>query len=105
MNRRLAAILFYDVVGFSRAIEKSESATVEALNETYDKIIKPLAQHHNGRTIKSMGDGGLMEFSSAVDAVLFSISMQSAVLMLSYELRLSRYLLPIVMLESSLLVF
>lgn len=79
MNRRLAAILFYDVVGFSRAIEKSESATIEVLKENYKKIIKPLARHHNGRAIKAMGDGGLLEFSSAVDAVLFSISMQYAV--------------------------
>lgn len=79
MIRRLAAILFYDAVGFSRAMGKDEASTLDALKENYDKIIVPLAQSHDGRMIKSMGDGGFMEFSSAVDAVKFSLSMQHAV--------------------------
>ncbi len=79
MNRRLAAILFYDVVGFSRAMGKDEAATLDSLKDTYNTIVKPLSQSHDGRMIKAMGDGGFMEFSSAVDAVRFALSMQHAV--------------------------
>ncbi|CUJ82599.1 tetratricopeptide repeat protein [Ruegeria denitrificans] len=79
MTRRLAAILFYDVVGFSRAMGKNEASTLDALKKNHDKIIAPFARSRGGRMIKAMGDGGFMEFSSAVDAVRFSVSMQYAV--------------------------
>ncbi|MVO15803.1 adenylate/guanylate cyclase domain-containing protein [Parasedimentitalea huanghaiensis] len=79
MNRRLAAILFYDVVGYSRAMGQDETATLTALKQTYSQIIQPLADYHQGRMIKVMGDGGFMEFTSAVDAVHFAICMQHAI--------------------------
>lgn len=79
MNRRLAAILFYDMAGFSRAMGEDETATIDALKTTCDDIILPLAQRFGGRLVKDMGDGGFLEFTSAVDAVRFAIAMQHAV--------------------------
>ncbi|NIZ59511.1 guanylyl cyclase [Sedimentitalea sp. CY04] len=79
MNRRLAAILFYDIVGYSRAMGQDETATISALKQTFSQVIQPLAKSHNGRMIKVMGDGGFMEFSSAVEAVHFAICMQHAI--------------------------
>jgi len=79
VNRHLAAILFYDVVGYSRAMGQDEAATLAALKQTFATIIKPLSKRHQGRMIKVMGDGGFMEFSSAVDAVRFAICMQQAI--------------------------
>ena len=79
MNRRLAAILFYDVVGFSRAMGRAEDSTFEAVKANRREVIEPQAENHGGRTIQVLGDGGFMEFASAVDAVRFAIAVQSAV--------------------------
>jgi adenylate cyclase len=92
VNRRLAAILFYDVVGFSRAMEEAETATIKTLKDNYNFIIEPLVQRHQGRMIKVMGDGGFMEFASAVDAVHFSVSMQSALVLANQNLPAHRQL-------------
>jgi len=79
VNRHLAAILFYDVVGYSRAIGLDETATLDTLKANYTTVIQPLAQRHNGRIVKEMGDGGFIEFASSVDAVRFAIGMQLAI--------------------------
>lgn len=78
MERRLAAILSYDVVGYSRAMGVDERGTFERLKAHRRKIIDPRAAQHGGRTIKLIGDGALMEFASVVDAVAFAVSMQFA---------------------------
>ena len=76
MERRLAAILAYDVVAYSRAMEVNEVATLENIKKHRVEIIEPLASNFSGRVIKHSGDGGLMEFASVVEAVSFAVAMQ-----------------------------
>jgi class 3 adenylate cyclase/TolB-like protein/Tfp pilus assembly protein PilF len=78
MERRLAAILSIDVVGYSRLMERDEAATLAALKAHRDELIDPRAALHGGTTIKLMGDGALMEFTSAVDAMRFAVAVQLA---------------------------
>jgi adenylate cyclase len=76
MSRRLAAILSMDVVGYSRLMERDEDATLAALNALRVELINPLITFCGGKIIKLMGDGSLLEFASAVDAVRFAITVQ-----------------------------
>jgi adenylate cyclase len=78
MERRLAAILAADVVGYSRLMGKDEAGTVTALRRHRETLIEPTAARHHGRIIKLMGDGVLMEFASVVDAVTFALEVQLA---------------------------
>ena len=77
MQRRLAAILAADVVGFSRLSEEDEEGTLERLESVRTRIFNPAIANHGGRVIKLMGDGSLIEFSSAVDAVRCAIAIQN----------------------------
>jgi adenylate cyclase len=86
MERRLTAILFYDVVGYSISMGRDEASTIDALKASRSMIIAPIAKQHCGRTIQVLGDGGFMEFASAVDAVRFAIAMQNAVAKRNSEL-------------------
>ncbi|NRG16579.1 tetratricopeptide repeat protein [Rhizobiales bacterium] len=79
MERRLAAILSYDIVGYSRAMGADEHGTLERLKAHRRDVIEPKAAQHGGRIIKLMGDGALMEFSSVVDAVGFAVQVQTTV--------------------------
>jgi TolB-like protein len=76
VQRRLAAILAADVAGYSRLMEQDEAGTLAALKARRREIVSPLVAHHRGRIIKVMGDGVLIEFASAVDAVSCGIDMQ-----------------------------
>ena len=69
VERRLAAILAADVVGYSRLMEADERATLARLKAHRSELIDPLLSEHRGRLVKLMGDGALCEFASAVDAV------------------------------------
>ena len=73
MERRLAAILAADVVGYSRLMGDDEAGTLTALNAHREELIEPKAAQYHGRTVKLMGDGALMEFGSVVDAVSFAV--------------------------------
>ena len=75
-ERRLAAILAADVVGYSGLVEQDEAGTLARLRERRDAIILPLVDHHRGRLFKQMGDGFLVEFASAVDAVRCAMALQ-----------------------------
>ncbi len=79
MERRLSAILASDVVGYSRLMGADEAGTLATLNALRADLIDPKAAHHHGRTIKLMGDGALMEFPSAVEAVTFAVEVQREV--------------------------
>src|SRR5581483_6220054 len=68
-RRRLAAILAADVVGYSRMIQADEAGTLAALKARRTEILQPLVSKRRGRVVKLMGDGVLVEFASAVDAV------------------------------------
>jgi TolB-like protein len=76
MERRLAAILAADVVGFSRLMEDDESGTFQRLQSQRAEIIEPTLVKHHGRVVKVMGDGFLVEFSSVVEAVQCAVELQ-----------------------------
>jgi class 3 adenylate cyclase len=76
VDRRLAAILAADVVGYSRLIEHDEAGTLERLKQHRKGFIEPLIAEHQGRIVKLMGDGVLCEFGSVVDAVACAIAIQ-----------------------------
>ena len=76
MERRLAAILAADVVGYSRLMGVDEAGTLAALRSHRRELIEPKSRQYHGRTVKLMGDGVLMEFGSVVDAVTFAVEVQ-----------------------------
>src|SRR5215467_6225932 len=78
VHRRLAAILAADVVGYSRLMERDEVGTLAALKSRRSEILQPLVSKHHGRIVKLMGDGVLIEFGSAVDAVVCAMELQEA---------------------------
>jgi adenylate cyclase len=75
-NRRLAVILMADVVEYSRLMEADEAGTLAALKERRTAILEPTVRAHGGRVVKLMGDGVLIEFASAVNAVTGAIELQ-----------------------------
>src|SRR5262245_51071142 len=75
-ERRLAAILAADVVGYSRLMEQDETATLAALTQRRKGILAPLVSEHHGRIVKVMGDGVIVEFASAVNAVACAVELQ-----------------------------
>src|ERR1051325_1541947 len=77
-QRRLAAILAADVVGYSRLMERDEVGTLAALKSRRAEILQPAVSKHQGRIIKLMGDGALVEFGSAVNAVACAVELQQA---------------------------
>jgi len=79
MERRLAAILATDVVGYSRLMEADEAGTLARLKSLRDGLLHPTIAEHHGRIVKLMGDGTLVEFASAVDAVRCAIMLQQVV--------------------------
>jgi len=78
MERRLAAILVSDVVGYSRLIRADEEGTIAALKALRADLIDPKIAEHHGRIVKLMGDGMLAEFPSVVDAVRAAVETQRA---------------------------
>ena len=79
LQRRLAAILSADVVGYSRLMGIDEAGTLARLKAMRRDLFDPLIAAHSGRTFKLMGDGALVEFASAVDAVTCAIEVQKQV--------------------------
>jgi len=77
-QRRLAAILAADVVGYSRLMERDEAGTLAALKARRTDILRPLLAKYLGRIVKLMGDGVLVEFASAVNAVQCAVELQEA---------------------------
>jgi TolB-like protein/class 3 adenylate cyclase len=78
MDRRLAAILVADVVGYSHLMEVDEAGTLRALKSRRTEILQPLVTKYSGRIVKLMGDGVLVEFASAVNGVQFAVALQEA---------------------------
>jgi TolB-like protein/class 3 adenylate cyclase/Tfp pilus assembly protein PilF len=76
IERRLAAIMAADVVGYSRLVEQDEEGTLLAFRDIRGSVISPLLTEHRGRIVKLMGDGVLAEFGSVVDAVACAIAIQ-----------------------------
>ena len=78
-NRRLAAILAADVVGYSRMMGADEGGTLTALKRHRETVFNPAVAEHRGRVVKLIGDGTLVEFGSVVDAVKCALAIQRAV--------------------------
>ena len=78
VERRLAAILAADVAGYSRLMGTDEVGTLAALKAHRREIVDPAIAAHRGRIVKTTGDGMLVEFASAVDAVAEIVNGQSA---------------------------
>ena len=68
VERRLAAVLAADVVGYSRMMAADEEGTLARLNSCRRELWEPTIAEHRGRVVKRTGDGMLVEFGSAVDA-------------------------------------
>ena len=86
VQRRLAAILAADVVGYSRLMAENETVTLNALKEMRAELIDPTIAEHRGRIVKLMGDGTLVEFASVVDAVECAVTIQRRIFEQSAEL-------------------
>src|SRR5262244_883579 len=78
-QRKLAAILAADVVSYSRLMGRDESGTLARLREHRKLRLEPAIARYGGRLVKLMGDGTLVEFASAVDALSAAIEIQQAV--------------------------
>ena len=77
-QRRLAAIVAADVVGYSRLMGADEAGTLAALRNHRAELIDPMIAEHGGRIVKTMGDGLLLEFPSVVDATQCVLEVQQA---------------------------
>ncbi|MEE8144318.1 MAG: adenylate/guanylate cyclase domain-containing protein, partial [Kiloniellales bacterium] len=86
MERRLAAILAADVVGYSRLIRADEEGTLASLNAIRKELVDPRIAEHQGRIVKLMGDGMLAEFGSAIGAVQMAAEAQQAIAQRNSEL-------------------
>jgi adenylate cyclase len=76
VERRLAAILAVDVVGYSSLMERDEDRTLARLKALRREFVEPSIAEHRGRVVKLMGDGALCEFGSVVDAVACAVLIQ-----------------------------
>ena len=76
VDRRLAAILAGDVAGYSRLMGADEEDTLSRLNAHRREFLEPKVAEHRGRIVKRTGDGVLIEFASAVDAVRCAVEIQ-----------------------------
>lgn len=79
MQRRLAAIVAADMVGYSRLMAADESGTISRHKSHRKDLIDPSIAAHNGRVVKATGDGLLVEFSSVVNAVQCAVEIQGAI--------------------------
>ena len=78
-QRRLAAIVSADVVGYSRLMGADEAGTHARLKTRFSELVEPKIIDHGGRVVKLMGDGLLAEFPSVVDAVNWAVAVQTEV--------------------------
>ena len=86
VERRLAAILCADVVGYSRLMEADEVGTLADLKSHREAIIDCAVTKHQGRIVKEIGDGLLVEFPSVVEAVLCAVEIQAEMAVRNAEL-------------------
>ena len=78
VQRRLAAILAADVVGYSALMQRAEEATYAEFERLKRELIEPSLSRHDGRLIKTTGDGALAEFASPSAAVRCAMEIQEA---------------------------
>ena len=90
MERRLAAILAADVASYSRLMGIDEVGTLNALKAHRRERVDPAIARHNGRIVKTTGDGLLVEFASVVDAVGCAVAIQRAMLAFNAGIHVDR---------------
>jgi adenylate cyclase len=90
LERRLAAILAADVVGYSRLMSADEEGTHSRLLRYRREVIEPKVREHRGRIVKNTGDGVLVEFGSIVDAVRCALEVQRVMVVRNAGLPQSR---------------
>ena len=78
MQRKLAAIMAADVVGYSRLMRADETGTLTAMKALWSEVVQPSVRTHRGRVFKLMGDGMLAEFASVVDPANSAEAIQTA---------------------------
>src|ERR1700681_3760746 len=88
VQRKLAVILAADVVGFSALMEREEERTYARLGSLRREVIEPRLSDHQGRLIKTTGDGFLAEFASPIAAVRCALAIQSDLTKAADALRL-----------------
>jgi len=74
-QRRLAAIVFTDMVGYSTLAQRNEALAVRLL-EAHDSVVRVVLRRHGGREVKTIGDSFMLEFPSALEAVNFAVDVQ-----------------------------
>lgn len=89
-ERKLAAILAADMVGFSRLTRLDEEGTLARLRALRRDLIDPAMSEHRGRLVKTIGDGLLVEFASVVDAVRCALRIQQGMAILNTDMRAER---------------
>jgi adenylate cyclase len=89
-ERRLAAILAADMVGYSRLTGLDEEGTLARLSAVRRDLIDPALAEHRGRLVKTIGDGLLVEFASVVDAVRCALRVQQGMAILNTDTRSDR---------------
>ena len=92
-HRRLAAILAADVVGFSRLMAVDEPGTMAALKARRREVLMPLVAKHQGRVFKVAGDGVMVEFASAVNAVECAVELQQAMASANRDIVAERHII------------
>ncbi|TCN28460.1 adenylate/guanylate cyclase domain-containing protein [Sinorhizobium americanum] len=87
MERKLAAIIAGDIVGYSRLMSEDESSTYAALRATFSELIIPTVEKHGGRTFKTTGDGFLATFPSVNEALDAAIEIQNGFAERPFQMR------------------
>src|SRR6188474_1749830 len=90
VERRLAAIMAGDIVGYSRLMGIDEEGTLRQLKAHRKELIDPKITEHRGRVVKTTGDGMLVEFVSVVDAVRYAVDIQRGMAERNAEVALDR---------------
>ena len=88
MERKLAAIMAGDVVGYSRMMAEDESGTYNQLRSALDEIVRPALERHGGRVFKNTGDGFLASFPSVNEALDAAIDIQGGFAQRAMQLRI-----------------
>ena len=76
VERRLAAIMMTDIVGYSRLMGLDDVGTLQAMDDLRRSVIDPAVVRHHGRIVKTIGDGLFVEFASVIDAVACALAIQ-----------------------------